>query len=193
MKQRLAILASGSGSNAEGILGFFDDHDEIDVVFVGCNRPEAAAGVYEKSRRWGVETTHITKQQLASGQLQSLLNELEVNWVILAGFLLKIPTALVQAFHGRMLNIHPSLLPNFGGEGMYGGHVHSAVSDAGVTESGMTVHWVTENYDEGEIVFQASCEIEAHEAPDSIAAKVQALEHQYFPRVIAQVIQSQMS
>ena len=188
---RIAILASGSGSNAEAILRFFDASETVEVAFVGCNRPEAQAGIYERTRRLGVETTRFTKAELLEGELLQALRAKAIDWVILAGFLMHIPESLVRAYRGRMLNVHPSLLPKFGGKGMYGMHVHRAVLDANETESGMTVHWVTEAYDEGAVVFQAACAVEPHDTPESLAERVMELEHTYYPQAIAACIAEQ--
>ena len=190
---RIAILASGSGSNAEAILRFFDASETVEVAFVGCNRPEAQAGIYERTRRLGVETTRFTKAELLEGELLLALRAKAVDWVILAGFLMHIPDSLVRAYQGRMLNVHPSLLPKFGGKGMYGMHVHRAVLDAREKESGMTVHWVTEVYDEGAVVFQAACSVEPHDTPESLAERVMELEHLYYPQAIAACIAEQMN
>ena len=190
---RIAILASGSGSNAEAILRFFEASETVEVAFVGCNRPEAQAGIYVRTRRLGIETTCFTKADLLDGELLQALQAKAVDWVILAGFLVQIPESFVLAYRGRMLNVHPSLLPKFGGKGMYGMHVHRAVLDAQETESGMTVHRVTEAYDEGAVVFQATCAVEPHDTPESLAERVMELEHLYYPQAIAACIAEQMT
>ncbi len=190
---RIAILASGSGSNAEAILRFFEASETVEVAFVGCNRPEGQAGIYERTRRRGIETTRFTKAELLEGELLQALQAKAIDWVILAGFLMHIPESLVRAYHGRMLNVHPSLLPKFGGRGMYGMHVHRAVLDANEAESGMTVHWVTEVYDEGAVVFQAACSVEPHDTPESLAERVMELEHTYYPQAIAACIAEQVT
>ncbi len=190
---RIAILASGSGSNAEAILRFFEASETVEVAFVGCNRPEAQAGIYERTRRRGIETTRFTKAEMLEGELLQALQAKAIDWVILAGFLMHIPESLVRAYHGRMLNVHPSLLPKFGGKGMYGMHVHRAVLDAREKESGMTVHWVTEVYDEGAVVFQAACSVEPQDTPESLAERVMELEHTYYPQAIAACIAEQVN
>lgn len=187
---RLAILASGSGSNAEAIMKYFADSSEVEVSFVGCNRAPDRAAVYEKTRALGLETTRFTRSDLVEGLLLKTLEVEQIDWVILAGFLMHMPPAFVRAFAGRMLNVHPALLPKFGGQGMYGMHVHEAVIAAGELESGMTVHWVTEAYDEGGIVFQASCEVNPDDTPQDLAHRVMQLEHTYYPRTIAACIES---
>lgn len=188
-KQRIAVLASGSGSNAEAILRYFEDSALADVVWVGCNRPETHAGIYKRTRSLGLETTPFQASELRNGAVLDMLCSSQVDWVVLAGFLLRIPEAMVAHFKGRMVNIHPALLPDFGGKGMYGMHVHQAVKAAGCVESGMTVHWVTSAYDEGDVVFQASCALEPEDEPEQIAQKVAQLEHRYYARAIDALIQ----
>lgn len=182
-KQRIAVLASGSGSNAERIIQHFAGSDLAEVAWIGCNRSEDRAGVYDRTRALGMETVFFSPDALKDGRLLQLLLEEEVDWVILAGFLLKIPEQLVSHFHHRMINIHPALLPDFGGKGMYGMHVHRAVKEAKRDESGITVHWVTAHYDEGDIIFQAKCAVAPDDDPSEIAKKVAELEHRYYPRI----------
>lgn len=185
---RLAVLASGSGSNAVAILEYFRNSRDVEVAFVGCNRPPEEAGIYERTGEFGMEVQHFSNADLREGRLLQSLRELGIDWVALAGFLVRIPTEFVEAFAGRMLNVHPSLLPKFGGKGMYGLHVHRAVIEAGEVQTGMTVHWVTARYDEGAVVFQAECEVRSDDAPDALAARVLQLEHTYYPRTIAACI-----
>ena len=185
---RLAILASGSGSNAVSILEHFQALSHVQVAFVGCNRSSKKAAIYERTRSYGIETEFFSIADLKGGRLLKIFREREVEWVALAGFLVRIPADFVRAFSGRMLNVHPSLLPKFGGLGMYGLNVHKAVIEAGESKSGMTVHWVTEEYDEGAIVFQATCAVETNDTPELLAARVLQLEHTYFPRSIAACI-----
>ena len=187
-KQRIAILASGSGSNAEQIIRHFSRSDLAEVVWVGCNRPEPKAGVYARTRALGIETTSFNAQQLKGGSVLEMLSESNVDWVVLAGFLLKIPTEIVAHFQSRMTNIHPALLPDFGGKGMYGEHVHHAVKSSECLETGMTIHWVTPEYDKGSVIFQAACSIEQSDDVDDIAAKVTQLEHEYYARIIEALI-----
>jgi phosphoribosylglycinamide formyltransferase-1 len=184
----LAILASGSGSNAASILEHFQSSSEVKVAFVGCNRPPEKAAIYERTRSFGMETEFFSIADLTEGRLLRTLLERGIDWVALAGFLARVPADFVRAFGGRMLNVHPSLLPKFGGQGMYGMHVHKAVIEAGESESGMTVHWVTEAYDEGAIVFQAACEVKEDDTPELLADRVLQMEHQYYPRAIAACI-----
>ena len=182
-KTRLAIFASGGGSNAERILEHFRDHPTIEVALVAYNRKEA--GVRARAERFGVPTEYLPRAKWQdSGYILKKLNIYGVDFIALAGFLLLIPEYLVQAFPERILNIHPALLPKFGGKGMYGANVHRAVHAAGETESGMTVHVVNEHYDEGSIVFQVKTLLEKGDTPEEIAARVLKLEHAYYPQVI---------
>jgi phosphoribosylglycinamide formyltransferase-1 len=180
--KRLAILATGSGSNAEKIMEHFAHSSKGKVVLVAANK--TTAGVLARAQKFGVPTFTFTRQELEEGLLLEKLREARVDWVILAGFLLKVPDALIQAFPDRMVNIHPALLPKYGGKGMYGHHVHDAVKAAGDTESGITIHLVNEHYDEGKIIFQAATPLLPEDSAETIAAKVLALEHRFFAGVI---------
>ncbi|OOG77620.1 phosphoribosylglycinamide formyltransferase [Algoriphagus sp. A40] len=179
---RLAILASGSGSNAEKIMEHFQHSSKAQVALVASNKADAF--VLERAKKFGVSTFTFTRKEMEAGELLSKLQEEKIDWVILAGFLLKIPDQLIRSFPERMVNIHPALLPNYGGKGMYGSFVHEAVKAAGDTETGITIHLVNEHYDEGKIVFQASTAVHPEDTADDIAQKVHALEHRYFPEVI---------
>lgn len=183
---RLAILASGSGTNAEKIMEFFQDSTKAKIVLVASNKADAF--VLERAKKFGVPTFTFTRKELDTGILLEKLQEENIDWVILAGFLLKIPVELIRAFPDRMVNIHPALLPKYGGKGMYGSFVHEAVKASGDTQTGITIHLVNEHYDEGKIIFQAATEVTKDDTPDSIAQKVHALEHRYFPEVIASLI-----
>lgn len=180
--KRLAILATGSGSNAEKIMEHFAHSSKGKVVLVAANK--TTAGVLARAQKFGVPTFTFTRPELEEGLLLEKLQEAQVDWVILAGFLLKVPDALIRAFPNRMVNIHPALLPKYGGKGMYGHHVHEAVKAAGDTESGITIHLVNEHYDEGKIIFQAATSLLPEDSAETIAAKVLALEHRYFAEVI---------
>ncbi len=184
----IAILASGSGSNAEALMDHFGRQasDVGRVVWVCSNRREA--GVLERAERWGIPHSHMAKADMMAGRLLEAFRARDVHWVALAGFLLKVPADVCHAFEGRMLNIHPALLPNHGGAGMYGMHVHRAVKAAGDAVSGMTIHWVNERYDEGDIVFQGEVDLTSDDSPETIAAKVLALEHRHYPKVLEGLI-----
>lgn len=179
---RLAILASGTGSNAENIIRYFDQHPKIRVSCVISNRKKAA--VLEKAKTLKVEQQVFSKAAfLEQNKVLSYL-QARADAVVLAGFLLKIPQKILAAYPDKILNIHPALLPRFGGPGMYGMHVHNAVKMAGVSETGITVHRVNENYDEGAILFQAKTSVSKSDSPAEIAAKIHQLEHLHFPKII---------
>ncbi len=185
--KRIAILASGAGSNAENILRYFQDSHEVAVVLIASNK--ADAGVLNIARRHHVETYLLNKSNfIETTSFADYLKTLQVDLVVLAGFLWKVPPSLVSAFNRRFVNIHPALLPKFGGKGMYGHHVHEAVYAAGEKESGITIHFVNENYDEGAIIASFSVPIEATDTVDDIERKVRALEIAHFPEVINQVL-----
>lgn len=183
MKQHIAIFASGTGSNAKKIIEYFWDNSNIKVSLVVCNKP--GAGVLALAEAAGVETLLLRRQ--AFYETEALVDELQarhISLIVLAGFLWLVPGYLVQAFEGRILNIHPALLPNYGGKGMYGMNVHRAVKAAAERESGITIHLVDQAYDEGRILFQQSCPIEALDRPEDIARKVLQLEHEHFAPVV---------
>lgn len=180
--KRLAILASGNGSNAEKIMAHFQNSEIAEIALLATNKADAF--VLERAKKFNVPTYTFSRKDLEAGLLLNKLQEANIDWVILAGFLLKIPVELTRAFPDRMVNIHPALLPKYGGKGMYGAHVHEAVKLAGDKETGITIHLVNENYDEGRIVFQASTPLTDADTPDTIAEKVHALEHLHFPEVI---------
>lgn len=180
--KRLAILASGSGSNAEKIMEHFQNSEIAEVALVASNKADAF--VLERAKKFDVPTFTFSRKEMDAGVLLEKLQQENIDWVILAGFLLKIPVELTRGFPDRMVNIHPALLPKYGGKGMYGSFVHEAVKAAGDTETGITIHLVNENYDEGRIVFQVATPLTSDDTPDSIAEKVHALEHKHFPEVI---------
>lgn len=186
MKRRVAILASGRGSNAKAMVQHFEGHESIEVAVVASNKKDA--GVLEMAKESGVGNFSFTRSEMIDGTLGSKLAEAGVEFVLLCGFLLRVPVELISQFEGRMLNIHPSLLPKFGGKGMYGINVHTAVLEAGEKESGITIHKVTENYDEGGIVFQASVDIKDADEAGEIALRVLALEHKYYPQIAEAMI-----
>lgn len=181
--KKLAILASGSGTNADRIIAYFKNRSDVQIDVLLCNKP--GAGAFDVAEKHGVESVAITRSALNDSDAYSkLLIERGVDYIILAGFLLKVPPHLLEAFPDKILNIHPALLPKYGGKGMYGMNVHNAVVDNHESESGMTIHLVNGQYDEGAIVFQASCPVAPSDNAADVAKKVQALEHAHFPRVI---------
>lgn len=201
----VAIFGSGAGSNARKIIEYFENQyvsefaagkntisnatnssRPIKVSLIVCNVP--TAGVLEIAKEKGIPTLLINKTEFAaSGYVESLKNA-DIDFIVLAGFLWKVPEVLVNAFPKAIVNIHPALLPNYGGKGMYGSRVHEAVITAGESKSGITIHWVDANYDEGDIIFQAECIIEAGDTPEILAQKIHALEHQHFAPVIEKLL-----
>ncbi len=183
MPLQIAILASGSGSNAENIVKFFSNNPHFEFPLIISNKADAF--VHQRAKNLQIPSVSFSKDDFSSGDpILSLLKQHNIEVVILAGFLLKIPDALVAAFPNKIINIHPALLPKFGGKGMYGAHVHQAVADAGETESGITIHYINSNYDEGSIIFQAKCPVLPTDTADMIADKVHALEYEHYPKVI---------
>lgn len=182
---RYAIFASGSGTNARELIKYFEAHPGYGtVVLIVCNRPDA--GVLDVAKEHWVPTVVINSAQLQDEHFFSpILNQYQVNSIVLAGFLLKVPSYLVAAYPDRMVNIHPALLPKYGGKGMYGLYVHKAVIEQGEQESGITIHLVNERYDEGPILFQERCTVETGDTPETLAKKIQALEWQHFGPVVA--------
>ncbi len=185
--QCIAIFASGSGSNAQRIIEYFQGHPTIRVTLVLTNNPQA--GVLERATKLGVPSLVFTRAELyESDTVLQQLRETKVSFIVLAGFLWLMPSNLVEAFPDRIVNIHPALLPKFGGKGMYGTRVHEAVVQAGEKESGITIHLVNNRYDEGQVIFQAACSLSPSDTPEIVARKVQHLEHRHFPRVIEQFL-----
>ncbi|HMV08228.1 MAG TPA: phosphoribosylglycinamide formyltransferase [Cyclobacteriaceae bacterium] len=184
---RIAIFASGSGTNAEEILAYFQYHPSIEVKLLLSNNPQAQA--LQRAERFRVKTHTFSKAQFRdSYEVLNWLKAERVTHIVLAGFMWLVPDYLIHAYPGKIINIHPALLPKFGGKGMYGKFVHEAVKAAGEAETGITIHEVNEHYDEGNIVFQATCGVDETDTPDSIALKVQKLEHMHYPKVIEQWI-----
>ncbi|MGC8864957.1 MAG: phosphoribosylglycinamide formyltransferase [Bacteroidales bacterium] len=183
----LAIFASGSGTNAEAIIRYFSGHPSIHVAGVLCNK--AGAGVIERARRLSTPCRVFSRNDFTeNGWVDQWLREHRVDYIILAGFLWLVPPFLVKAYPRRIINIHPALLPAYGGKGMYGDRVHQAVIAAGEKESGITIHRVDEIYDHGEILFQASCPVYPDDSPQSLAQRIHTLEHQFYPLIIERVI-----
>jgi len=183
----LAVFASGGGSNARKIIEFFQDSKVIRVALIVSNKQNA--GVIAIASEYDIPTQIIDRHGFyETEEILGILKQHKIDFVALAGFLWLVPSYLVRAFPKRILNIHPALLPKFGGKGMYGHHVHEAVKAAGETETGMTIHFVNEHYDEGDYVFQARCPVAAEDSPEEIARNVLKLEHRYFPEIIEKVI-----
>jgi folate-dependent phosphoribosylglycinamide formyltransferase PurN len=189
----VAIFASGAGSNAKKIIEYFENKSTpVKISLIVCNVP--GAGVLDIAKSKGIPTLMINKDEFAStGYVESLHNA-DIHFIVLAGFLWKVPEVLVNAYQPGVgdargiINIHPALLPNYGGKGMYGSRVHEAVVAAGEKETGITIHWVDAHYDEGDIIFQASCSIEPSDTPNMVADKIHVLEHQHFAPTIEKIL-----
>ena len=180
--KNIAILASGSGTNAEAIVQYLKRNSTLNVSLIGTNNK--AAFVLERAKNLGISYLVFDKKLLENGGVVLKLKHQRIDFVVLAGFLLKIPQNLIDAYPKKIINIHPALLPKYGGKGMYGEKVHQAVIDNKESKSGITIHFVNENFDEGEIIFQTTCPIAKDDSPDKLAAKIHELEHKYFPQQI---------
>lgn len=188
-KHRLAIFASGQGSNAVNIMTYFKSHPLIEVAIVVTNN--ASAGVIAHAESFHVPVKVISNEEAASSDfLKNICSDLKCDLIILAGYLRMIPAEFAQAYDKKIINVHPSLLPKFGGKGMYGDRVHQAVIASGEKESGITVHFVNAAYDEGEIIGQASCKLDSNETLESLKQKISILERDNFPKMIEQSITS---
>ena len=187
MKKNIAIFASGSGSNAENIIRYFQKSDSATVSLVLSNKSDAY--VLERAHRLKVPCNVFPKEDwIAGDEILAILQEYRIDFIVLAGFLVRVPDLLLHAYPGKIINIHPALLPKFGGKGMYGDKVHEAVVAAGEKESGITIHYIDEHYDEGSIIFQAKCSVLPGDTPAEVAKKVHALEYEWFPRIIEQTV-----
>ena len=186
MPFNIALFASGSGSNVENIVRYFSDKPDFHFPVIISNKSDAF--VHQRAKTLHIPSFTFTKDDFFDGhKILTLLKEYQVDFIVLAGFLLKIPPTIISAFPDKIINIHPALLPKFGGKGMFGHHVHRAVIEAGETQSGITIHYVNEHYDEGNIIFQAVCEVLPEDTPDTLANKVHALEYEYFPLIIEKI------
>jgi phosphoribosylglycinamide formyltransferase 1 len=187
LKSNLAIFASGGGSNAQAIIQYFENHASISIPLIISNK--ANAGVHQIAAHFGIESLALSKTQLTDPLvLLTLLKEKEIDYIVLAGYLLLIPAWLVQAYPDKIFNIHPSLLPKYGGKGMYGHYVHEAVKAHHETESGMTIHLVNEEFDKGKILFQAKTKINTNMSATDIAHEVLKLEHAHYAPTIEKFI-----
>ena len=184
--KRIAILASGSGTNAENIIKYFKDNTLISVVKVLSNKKDAK--VLERAERLNINCMNFSRADFfTSDKILKFLKE-NVDFIVLAGFLWKIPDNIIEAFPNKIINIHPALLPKYGGKGMYGMYVHEAVVKNKESESGITIHYVNENYDEGAIIFQAKCEVKASDTAEDVATKIHELEMEHFPKVVERLL-----
>jgi phosphoribosylglycinamide formyltransferase 1 len=192
MKKRIAIFASGSGSNAQKIMEHFKRNSEAEVVLILTNNPQAY--VLQRADNFEIPSHIFSRHEFyETDSIIRLLKNLQVDLIVLAGFLWLVPPTLLKAFPNKIINLHPALLPKFGGKGMYGDHVHKAVLEAGEDESGITIHFVNEKFDEGEILHQSRFKIEPGDNLEMIKFKGQQLEHQNFPRVIESLLKKMKS
>ena len=187
--KRIVIFASGSGSNAENLIKFFQNNDHASVIQVLTNNPYAK--VLERCKRLKVSALSFNRIAFtATNDVLNILNSSQPDLIILAGFLWKFPEFILKEFPNKVINIHPALLPKYGGKGMYGKHVHEAVVRNKENETGITIHYVNENYDEGAIIFQAKCKVSLSDTSDDVAAKIHKLEMEHFPNVVEQLLSS---
>ena len=187
MIHHIAIFASGAGSNTKKIIEHFKHKQNIFVNLIVSNKPDAP--VLAMAREYGIPTLVLNRKEFYETEdILKIFNKFSIGFVVLAGFLWLLPTYLVRAFENRMVNIHPALLPKYGGKGMYGMRVHEAVKKAGDTETGITIHYVNEQYDDGDIVFQAKCPVSREDSPEDIAQNIYRLEHRHFPEVIEKLL-----
>jgi phosphoribosylglycinamide formyltransferase-1 len=188
--KNIAIFASGNGTNAEAIIRHFGKIDNMQVALVVSNRPNAY--VLERAAKYNIPSQVLERARFYDGHtLTAILKEYQIDLIVLAGFLWLIPKFLIERFPDQIINIHPALLPKYGGKGMYGSNVHKAVKESGDTETGITIHMVNEQYDEGSIIFQARCPVDPSDSPESIANKVHELEYQYYPGIIESILKNQ--
>jgi phosphoribosylglycinamide formyltransferase-1 len=183
----IAIFASGSGTNAENIALYFKDSSEVRIAVIICNKPDAY--VLERAKKLGIPAEILTGADMKDeARVMALLRRYEVDFVVLAGYLLRIPAYMVEAFPHAIVNIHPALLPLHGGKGMYGDRVHEDVIRCSDKESGITIHYVNEQYDSGAVIFQAKCPVLPTDTPHDLATRIHALEYAHFPHVIAETV-----
>jgi phosphoribosylglycinamide formyltransferase-1 len=187
MRKRIAIFASGSGSNAQKIMEYFKRSDDAEISLILTNNPESY--VLQRADNFEIPSHIFDKNEFYNtDNVLNLLRSLDIDLIVLAGFLWLIPKNLIQEYPNRIINIHPALLPKYGGKGMYGDHVHQAILEAKETEGGITIHYVNEHYDEGEFIYQAKYRIEESDNLEMIKFKGQQLEHQHYPRIIESVV-----
>lgn len=185
--KRIAIFASGSGTNAEQIIRHFKNNKKAIIEVVMTNNPKAV--VIERAKNLHTPSFIFTKEDFyQTDKIEKLLHRLKIDLIVLAGFLWLVPESLIKKFSGRIINIHPALLPQHGGKGFYGSKVHEAVISSGDKKSGITIHYVNEKFDEGKIIFQATCEIDENETAETLATKIHKLEHEHYPLVIEKVL-----
>ncbi len=188
---RLAIFASGEGTNAQNFIDYYRDREDISISLIVCNKKDA--GVVTKAEKAGIPILVVDREAFYKTDL--VVNELKekADFIVLAGFLWMIPENIIDAFKGKIVNIHPALLPNYGGKGMYGSKVHEAVIANGEIASGITIHYVNDKYDDGEIIFQEKCLIEAFDTPETLAKKVHNLEYLFYPVIVDILLRGNIS
>jgi phosphoribosylglycinamide formyltransferase-1 len=187
--KKIAVLVSGSGSNAENLVKYFRKGDLARVTVILSNKKDAFA--LERAHRLGVPSLYFDRNDFYnSSKILETLKEQEIDCIVLAGFLWLVPNNIIEHFGGRIVNIHPALLPKYGGKGMFGMKVHAAVVENKERETGITIHYVNSNYDEGSIIFQAKAEVLSTDSPEMVAEKVHALEYEYFPKVVEKIVES---
>ena len=185
--KRIVLLASGSGSNVENIANYFKDNPLVTIASVLTNKRDAK--VIDRCNRLNISALYFNRQSFSKSDcLLNIIKGMQPDLIILAGFLLKIPENFVAEFPNKIVNIHPALLPKYGGKGMYGMHVHNAVKNNNETETGITIHYVNENYDEGAIIHQAKTAVISTDTAEDIAQKIHTLEYEHFPKVIDQLL-----
>lgn len=185
--EHIAVFASGTGSNTQKIIDYFREHAFIKISLIVCNKP--GAGVLQIAENEKIPSLLLEKEKFFGSDFYAPgLNARKISFIVLAGFLWKIPSWLLELYPGRIINIHPALLPEFGGKGMYGNKVHAAVIEAGKKESGISIHFVDDQYDHGPLIFQARCSISQADTPGSLAQKIHALEYEHYPRIIEKVL-----
>ncbi len=185
--RNIAIFASGSGTNAQKLMEYFSTNKTANVKIVLSNKADAY--VIERAKKFSVPTLVFDREDLYnSGKVIRVLHENDIHFIVLAGFLWLIPGEILNHYPGRIVNIHPALLPDYGGKGMYGDRVHKAVLDNNEKESGISIHYVNERYDEGDIIFQAKCEVKPDDTPESLAERIHKLEHKYYPQVVEKLL-----
>lgn len=189
-KVNLAIFASGSGSNAENIISYFKNNDKVDIKIVISNKPDAY--VHERVKKEGVPSLYVKSGDMKDGEkICGIVHEYDIDFIVLSGFLLQVPEKLINEYPGKIVNIHPALLPKFGGKGMYGSRVHEAVLASGEKKSGITIHLIDKDIDKGTNVAQFECPVLKEDTPETLAARVHELEYMYFPSVIEDILKKE--
>ena len=184
--KRIAVFASGSGTNAENLIQYFRQNDGADVSLILTDNPQAR--VLERAAKYSAPAFAFTREDFRNGRVLDKLRKNKIDFIVLAGFLSLVPASLVEPYRERIVNIHPALLPAYGGKGMYGMNVHRAVIESGEEESGITIHYVNENYDDGDIIFQARTEVYPDDTPEELAERIHALEYKYYPQVVDDLV-----